>query len=225
MQKIIFIIGLALLLCVFVMAFFLITSHENRKAETTTAPAINSAPPSGATIESEEYAVYSALIKDMYTGDAVKLLVIYRDIPGCVSATNDKEVASLRRSMEEYAIKHMPDLTQDTLDDYRVKGKQCHTLRKQFDIPVEYLLVTDKDIKPLFPEGKVDRVWRRFYARYPESSGIISLSNIGLNREMTQALVSTGRSCGGLCATSYYVLLAKENGIWSIKSKIPVGAS
>jgi hypothetical protein len=220
MQRIMLIIGLVILIGVSVAIFFLRTTPESPKAEATATPTIGRFAHSQAAIESEEYAVYSALIKGMYIEDAVKLLVIYRDISGCVPSTNDEKVESMRRSMEEHAIKNLPELMQDTLDNYRVKGKECHTLRKQFNIPVKYLLVTDKDIEPLFPKGEVDRVWRRFYNKYPKSSGIISLSNIGLNGEMTQALVYTGRSCGGLCGAGYYVMLTKEDGFWSIKSKI-----
>jgi hypothetical protein len=73
--------------------------------------------------------------------------------------------------------------------------------------------------EPRFPKGEFDRAWSKFYAKYPNSSGIISFSNPGFNRGYTQAVVSTGRGCGGLCGAGYFVLLAKEHGVWTVKTK------
>lgn len=173
-----------------------------------------------ATDESEAYAVYSALIREMYIGDTVKLLVIYRETSGCVPATNNEKIENIRRGMEEYAIKNLPDLSEDTLNDFQAKKKECHNLKEQFDIPVKYVLVTTKDIKPLFHKGAADDGWERFYSRYPKSSGRINFSSIGFNRERTQALVSTARWCGGRCGAGHYVLLVKTDNIWSIRSKV-----
>ncbi len=170
------------------------------------------------TLEIEEYGVYSALIKDMYVEDRVKLLVITAESNGCMPASDEK-VESIRQEMEDYAVKNLSGVSHDTVDDFRAKDKQCRSLKKELDVPVKYVLVGKRDIDSLFPTGEFDRAWSRFYAKYPDSSGIINFSNIGFNRDMTQALVSTGRGCGGLCGEGYYVLLVKKKGVWIVGSK------
>ena len=87
------------------------------------------------------------------------------------------------------------------------------------------MLVGQKDLEPLFPKGEFDRAWGKFYAKYPNSSGIINFSNPGFNRIYTQAVVSTGRGCGGLCGAGYFVLLAKEHGAWTVKTKVETWVS
>jgi hypothetical protein len=173
--------------------------------------------------ESERYAVLSAVIKDIYVDDGVKLLVIEHQgrcpTPAQGEATDEK-VQEIRHQMEEYAFKGLGELKRDTIDDFQSKANECHPLSSQLDIPIRYLLVTDKDLEPLFPEGEFDRGWTRFYAKYPASSGIISFSNVGFDLEMKQALVSTGRGCGGLCGAGYFVLLTKDKGLWKVQTKI-----
>ena len=126
----------------------------------------------------------------------------------------------MRRGMEEWATEPMPALKRETIDDFFMSARKCTSLNWKLDIPVKYLMVSDDDLEPLFPEGEVDRWWRRFYARYPDSSGIINFSHIGFDDQMNQALVVTGRSCGGLCGAGYFVLLKKDHGLWSVQYKV-----
>jgi hypothetical protein len=173
--------------------------------------------------ETEKYAVYSALIKDMYISDGFKLLVIQTaddcPKPSDENKASDEKIEQMRREMEEYAVKQMPELRHETINDFHAQADKCQHLSRQFDIPVKYVLVTDKDIEPLFPKGEIDRAWQRFYAKYPHSSGIISFSNVGFNPEMNQAFVATSKGCGGLCGAGYYVLLTKKDGVWKVTSK------
>jgi hypothetical protein len=121
--------------------------------------------------------------------------------------------------MEDDAFQSLPELARETIDDFHAREKECHPLAKKLDLPIKYVLVGSKELKPLFPEGEIDRGWSRFYAKYPGSSGVIGFSNPGFNRAYTQAVVSTSRGCGGLCGAGYFILLTKDSGVWKIKTK------
>jgi hypothetical protein len=172
--------------------------------------------------ESEQRAAVSAIIRDMYIDDRTHMLVIQQD--PCPtpepSETPNPKVAELARQMEDQAFRRMPELARDAIEDFHLRAKECHQLSTDLDIPIKHVLVGSKDLEPLFPEGEFDRVWSRFYAKYPQSSGIISFSNPGFNRSYTQAIVSTARGCGGLCGAGYFVLLTKDSGKWKVKSRI-----
>ena len=212
--------GVTLLSLILVLSLGCTTRTGNRQ---------NSEPPQSGTPsnplpnrESENYAVLSALIKDMYVDDGVKLLVIQNArCPTTTEATEpiDAKVEEMRRQMEEYAFKELPELKHETIDDFHAQTKVCHPLTNELDIPIKYVLVVDKDLEPLFPKGELDRAWRRFYEKYPSSSGIVSFSRPGFNNEMNQAVVSTARSCGGLCGAGYFILLTKDQGRWKVRSK------
>jgi hypothetical protein len=184
------------------------------RIRSTAAPTVNGSPGNlpQANPEIEKYAVYAALIKNMYLEEGVKLLVI-TEATGCVTPSDDKET-------ENYFIEKLPELSPETLDDFRHQSRQCRTLSGKFELPVKYVLITGKDLQPLNAEGEIVGFWQRFYARYPDSSGLLSFSNVGFNREMTQALVSTTRGCGGLCGAGYYVLLRKERGQWIVRYEV-----
>jgi hypothetical protein len=160
----------------------------------------------------------------MYINDDVRLLVIQHQYP-CPTTSESKEVSDqkveeMRQQMEDDALQRMPELSRETIDDFHSHAKECQPLAKQLDVPINYVLVGPKEIELLFPKGEFDRAWSRFYKKYPGSSGIISFSNVGFNRDLTQAVVSTGRGCGGLCGAGYFVLLMKAQNIWTVKTQV-----
>jgi hypothetical protein len=164
----------------------------------------------------------------MYVDRQTKLLVITGADPCPPARQNespDEKVDDLRRGMEDYAFKKMPRLALDTINDFHARENDCFQLSRKINIPVEYALVTEQDLKPLFPEGEFDRFWTRFYSKYPNSTGVISFSNPGFNRSFTQALISTGRSCGGLCGAGHLVLLTKTRGMWRVQTKVETWVS
>ena len=178
--------------------------------------------------ETEMYAVLSTVIRDMYVDDRTRLLVIEGADP-CASPqpteTPDAKVDQMRKQTEDYAFQKMPGLARETIDDFYSREKECHMLANQLDVPIKYVLVTSKDLEPLFPKDEFDRFWSRFYAKYPQSSGTINFSNPGFNRDYTQAVLSTGRMCGGLCGAGHFVLLTKDHGAWRVKTKIETWVS
>lgn len=133
--------------------------------------------------------------------------------------TPNPKVLEMRQQMEDDAFQSLPELARETIDDFHAREKECHSLPKKLDIPIKHVVVASSDLDSLFPTGEFDRAWSRFYAKYPESSGIIGYSNPGFNRDYTQAVLSTSRGCGGLCGAGYFVLLAKDGGLWKIKTK------
>ncbi len=210
---------------VFAVTVWWVSQHTKvQKPENAVISASPSPMSPQSALEIEECAVHSALINDMYVEDGVKLLVISEETHGCMPPSDEK-VERMRREMEDYAIKNLSGVSRETVDDFRAKGKQCRALTRELDVPVKYVIAGEKDIEPLFPEGEFDRAWSKFYAKYPNSSGIINFSNIGFNRSMTQAIVSTGRGCGGLCGAGYFVLLTKKDGVWMVDSNVETWVS
>jgi hypothetical protein len=173
--------------------------------------------------ETEQHAALSAIIRAMYVDDRTRLLVIAHADP-CptpdAAETPNPKVEEVRQHMEDDGFQGMPELAGETIADFHAHAKECHPLARKLDIPIDYELVGPKDLEQLFPKGEFDRAWRRFYTKYPKSSGVISFSNPGFNRDYTQAVVSTGRGCGGLCGAGYFVLLTKVQNVWTVKTKV-----
>jgi hypothetical protein len=188
-------------------------------------PRVAVAPP-GDDAESEKYAVYSALIRDLYVRDETRLLVIAQQTT-CLKQPADEKIKKGQREFEEGILRRLPELKREVMEDFSARESECYSLGRRLDIPVEYVLLTSKDFGQVFPQNITDpdAAWRRFYEKYPGASGSISLSNIGLSREADQAVVITGIGCGSLCGQGYCVFLTKEKGTWKVKSKIPTWVS
>ncbi|MBD0371703.1 MAG: hypothetical protein ICV60_12760 [Pyrinomonadaceae bacterium] len=170
-------------------------------------------------IEDEEYAVYSALINDDLKEDEGepkrpkdRVLIIDESTSlwdGMIEEEKDKFFEELKKSS--------PELQAETVEDLQAKSTSPSTLARNFSIGINYLLVSNEEIKEMFKGDGVLRGWEAFHRKYPNSGGILTLSRVGFNADKTQALVYKGWSCGGLCGGGGYTLLVKKKGAWVIK--------
>lgn len=180
-------------------------------------PELALSPTAQSSPDAEKYAVYSSLLKDMYVNDRIKLLVI-GTADHCKNPSAEKAPDVDAQRMASDLGSDLPGLESATVEDFVTQLNRCEPLCRRFDLPVDYVLVTHKEIDRLFSRGGVGG-WDRFYRKYPDSPGIISLSNVGFNAAMDQALVAPSNGCGGLCGAGYYVLLSKRDGVWRVQSK------
>jgi hypothetical protein len=59
-----------------------------------------------------------------------------------------------------------------------------------------------------------------FYERYPNTPGITTLSRVGFNEPLDQALVYIGTMSHWKAGVGYYVLLSKVNGSWLVEQQV-----
>ncbi len=152
-----------------------------------------------ADVSPDEYAVYNAVIGDMFAGP-MKLLIIYdhtvtypfRDVGGSDAAANA----------------FFPAIAQQTADDFAVKNKQASLLKRSFNLNVDYILWNSEDPKRAALE-KGDG----------EVHGLVSLSRVGFNRDHNQAVVYMSYVCGGLCGHGFVLLLSKSGDQWQVVNK------
>jgi hypothetical protein len=165
------------------------------------------------TLTDEEYNVYSALISsvsDAIVSNTIKLVVIEENTVG-------SDYSKRSESNEAYVRQDMPELQQETLDNYKKANQQSYLLERQFDLPVSYILISEKEKNDIFQSG---RGWDDFYKKYPASQGIMSLSRVGFNSQEDQALVYIGKEENWEGGRGYIFLLIKENNVWKIKREV-----
>ena len=163
--------------------------------------------------EAEEYAVYSALIDERFD----EILIVIKDY-----TAYDRIAGEDLSGRLQWVYETMPAAQQETFDDFLAKNGQSYPLKNLFNIGSKVTLVSEEKVRGIF-QGEFD--WLEFYVRYPFSQGIMTLSRVGFNAEMDQALVYIGNQSGGLSGAGYYVLLTKEEGAWTIQDNIIVWIS
>lgn len=193
------------LLALSVMTVLLLASHAGGQTQ----------------VSPEEYEVYSALIREKYIKEGVKLVVIagptYSPVPGRVSAA------------EFFAewVKRLPALSAETCDDFVAQnGKGEQIVDRSFTLGVDYIVVDYDAIEGLFAFGAdLEEAWKEFYGKYPRSNGYIRVSRVGFNRAKDQALVQMSWMCDRRCGEGKYVLLVRRDGKWKVEGKAMVWAS
>jgi hypothetical protein len=177
--------------------------------------ALSGPPQSG--VSSDEYEVYSALIREDYVREGISLAVItdetYNPIPEGSSAS--QVFAQLT------ALHSPPSLDAEMWDDFVARNSQGpRKVGRSFSVGVRYILVDYKAIEGLFVPGvDFEEAWRQFYKKYPRSGGYVRVSRVGFNRAKDQALVHTSWMCGQRCGEGKYVLLVRRDGKWKIESQ------
>lgn len=164
---------------------------------------INSAESVICASETEEYAVYNAVIKEMLLGNFIVVI--------------DYTSSGFGGTMWEgdaYLRGRFPLVEGATAEDFLSKNEQSYPLKNGFDVRAITVLISEEELEEIF-QGTFR--WSEYYARYPFSRGFIELSRVGFDSEMDQALVYVGNYRGSLSGAGYYVLLIKEGDRWIIQ--------
>jgi hypothetical protein len=165
--------------------------------------------PSEAELAVEEQAVYAALLQQMYGAPMYVLM----DTTSA-SVTGVDEVASTL----EVVSQNSTGLSQETADSFQSRNTAEVPLSADLDLGAEYVLMSIDVKSQIFAENQSG--WEVFYARYPDAPGITSLSRVGFNNTLDQALVYVGTQSNWLVGAGYFLLLTKVNGVWTIDQQV-----
>jgi len=164
--------------------------------------------------ETENYAIYSVLIRRFFTYDNVDSVVIL--------------AKTVLRTMEQNDLKGTLDYVrgeiQGGISDELVQGFQQANakptiLEDHFNGHIKRVLITEEQARDLTKDG-----WAKFLSQYP-GRGIITFSAVGFDKDRRRALVNASTQSGGKSGWSKYFFLEKENNEWVIKDQVQVWAS
>jgi hypothetical protein len=161
-------------------------------------------PPPG--IEAEEYAVYSALIRQNPIGYNL----------GASFVVREQTVADL--DMFERTLEYADRLPGQLVDSYRSRNAASYTLSPNLDVEQDYAMMPQEKFEEIFRRG--GSVWTRFQAEYPEAGGMIIFSRVGFDAKGDKALADMGFRCGDLCGAGGLYLLVKEDGNWKVQETL-----
>jgi hypothetical protein len=121
-----------------------------------------------------------------------------------------EETELMRDGSEPCVTPEAASRFKEAIADYKRLNTRPWLLQRQFQIEKSYEIVSSETIGIVFRSGG----WDGFPKRYPESAGYIIMSAVGFNKEKTLAVVYSGSSCGSLCGSWRFHLLAKIDGYW-----------
>jgi hypothetical protein len=153
-----------------------------------------SAAPSQKELVVKEYGVYSALLTELIYGKNIEVspedLLVIRDF-------------TIKGPEQLHLLSSDTRVEAETIEDYQTKNKQPLKLKRNIDVYVDYVFIPDG--KPVAPGSS------EFKSEYPRAKGILSLSRVGFNRAMTQALIHVEFDKGANNVEQSYWLMQFEN--------------
>jgi len=170
------------------------------------------ASPTVGSVTAEEYFVYDAVLGSGFARDGVQLLVI-KDHTGIDLATRQPVEGELERVQEHLGS----SIELETVNDFGVKNRRAHALERHLCLDIPYVLLSEIELNEVLD---TDEGWDLFYVTYPNSRGIITLSRVGFNGHVDQALVYVGNQAHYRAGIGYYLLLSKEAGVWVVGDRV-----
>jgi hypothetical protein len=158
-------------------------------------------------IEAEEYAVYSALIRQNPIGYNLGASFVIRE----------QTVSDL--DMFERTMEYADRLPSQLVDSYRSRNAASYTLDPNLDIEQGYSMLAQEEFEQIFLHRK-GSVWTPFQEAYPEAGGMIIFSRVGFDKKEEKALAEFGFRCGDLCGAGGLYLLVKEDGNWKVQEEL-----
>jgi len=181
-----------------------------------------------ASSDDEMYEVYSVAIQDLFligrderkSDNDLRAIVVISDhtMPYSWEKWNDPTQTTHKWAKNGLAIDSR------IVEDFKRKCKYSVSLEMRFAFPAKQVLISDKELDNFFRIFAHDS-WERFYKRYPDSIGWVSVSRVGFNLNHDQAFLYVALGCGDLCGSGYYAFVAKTGGAWSVKHTYPLWVS
>ncbi len=152
-------------------------------------------------LTAESYLVYNAAIQTLFPEKPEQLVI------DALTATDFSGTPEGRGLPVDKAL----------IAEYQARNAQPVRLETdRFNAGTTVTLLEADEKEAIFQD---DQGWDRFYERFPGSQGIMTLSAVAFNAELTQALVYLGNQSYWLAGAGYYIVLAKENGLWVVKEQ------
>lgn len=167
-------------------------------------------------VSAVEDSVWAAVLDSLYVHRTTRLLVV-----------SDSTAGRFRRErlVADYisTFSAIPGAEPHTVESFWTRNLEPRPITALPRTWVPLALVSKATIDSLptgddpVRSGETMRFWRAFHERYPNSSGLITLTRPGFNAARTQAILNVDRGCGGLCGGGTIILLARDPaGRWRV---------
>ncbi len=117
---------------------------------------------------------------------------------------------------EERALSYMREnlegLGEETLADFLAKNREQHPIEPDLNPGGRLTCVGDEEFQQIFRDREG---WERFRQAFPESDGTLRFSRVGLNRDVTQAMLYAGQQFDWHIGSGGYWLFSKSDGVWT----------
>jgi len=164
-------------------------------------------------IMADEYKVYSDALSQLARLPEGKDMLVIREM----TTVGRQEFDERHRS---YLKKNFGEKINDHLiNQFGAVNAKPVTLQDKFSDSLNIVLISKAEEDKIF--DPIEEGWKRFYLKYPQSTGIIELSRVAFDANRRKALVYYGALFDyGKGGIGYYVLLERISDGWIVEKKV-----
>jgi hypothetical protein len=123
------------------------------------------------------------------------------------------------RNIRQFFSKQMPQLRQDTLEDYLSHRSSQIKVATLFGERENIEFRSEEQLSDVF-KSKDRSGWNFFRQQFPDSCGILQISQPGFSGDQKQALLEIGQQQDWLWGAGICFLCEYEGGAWKIIKKV-----
>jgi hypothetical protein len=164
---------------------------------------------SGDQTDTEQQAVYTAALQNLYGNSNYVIMN--------TTATDPDGVGNTSQTLD-FVLQNMHAVSTETAESFRLRNDAAYAVPADMELGVPYTLLSQENRNLIFSPNQSG--WEIFYGQYPDAPGITSLSRVGFNNTLDQALVYIGTQRNWLSGAGYYLLLNKVDGKWTIDQQV-----
>lgn len=151
---------------------------------------------------SDEREVLAACLDRLYLGDGQVVRALTRS--GLHGPTEARTISHVRENLD--------GLDEETLADFLAKNREQHPVEPDLNPGGRLICVDDGEFERIFRDGAG---WERFRRKFPGSDGTLRFSRVGLDRDVTQAMLYAGQQFDWNVGSGGFWLFSKTGGAWA----------
>ncbi len=119
--------------------------------------------------------------------------------------------------MLTYIRENLDGIRGETLADFLAKNREQHPVEPDLNPGGRLICVGDQEFEHIFRDGDG---WTRFREEFPESDGTLRFSRVGLDRDVTQAILYAGQQFDWNVGSGGFWLFSKLDGEWTEAGRV-----
>jgi hypothetical protein len=149
----------------------------------------------------DEQKVLIACLAQLHLGERQVVRSLTRG--GLQTPADERMISYLRENLE--------GLDEETLDDFLEKNREQHPIEPDLNPGGRLVCVGDKEFEHIFRDS---HGWTRFRQEFPESDGTLRFSRVGLDTDVTQAMLYAGQQFDWNVGSGGFWLFSKLDRQW-----------
>ena len=119
--------------------------------------------------------------------------------------------------MLSYLRENLGGLDEEALTDFLAKNREQFPIGPDLNPGGRLFCVGDEEFEHIFRDGDG---WARFRREFPESDGTLRFSRVGLDRDVTQAMLYAGQQFDWNVGSGGFWLFSKLDGEWTEAGRV-----